>query len=148
GADVPFGSVTSITISLGGDVSLALQPDGPNFSGNNSHTVTVTSTDVVGYLLYAHSTGSSDMVNGSNIIPASSNTVAGSLAVDSWGYNTTGSTTNFLGMKTTSALLKDANGPYKNGDGTAVTYGALASASKAAGSYLTSVTYTVVAKNQ
>src|SRR5688500_16678293 len=60
GADVPFGSVTSLTISLGGDVSLALLPDGPDYSGTGSHTVTVTSTDVVGYLLYAHSTGSTN----------------------------------------------------------------------------------------
>jgi hypothetical protein len=148
GADVPFGSTTSLTISLGGNVSLSMLPDGPNFKGTGSHTVTVTSTDVVGYLLYAHGTGSTDMVNGGATIPASSNTVAGPLDVNSWGYNTTGSTINFLGMTTTSSLLKDAAGPYKNGDDTTVTYGALAGASKEAGSYATAVTYTAVAKNE
>lgn len=148
GTDVPFGSATSLTISLGGDVSLPLQPDGPHFSGSGSHMVTVTSTDVVGYLLYAHSTDSTDMVNGSTTIPTSNNTVAGPLVADSWGYNTTSSTTNFLGMTLAPVLLKDAAGPYKSGDNTIVTYGALTGASKEAGSYTTSVTYTAVAKNQ
>jgi hypothetical protein len=148
GADVPFGSSTSLAISLGGNVSLSLLPDSSNFSGTGSHTITVTSTDVVGYLLYAHSTGSTNMVNGGVTIPVSSNTSAGPLAVNSWGYNTNGSTTNFLGMKTTSELIKDAAGPYKGGDTTTVTYGALTSATKEAGSYATAVTYTAVAKNE
>ncbi|HUS26084.1 MAG TPA: hypothetical protein VMY99_01930 [Nevskiaceae bacterium] len=148
GADVPFGSLTSLSIALGGNVSLSLTPDGSNYRGSGSHTVTVTSTDVVGYVLYAHTTGSTDMVNGSATIPASSNSVAGALSVNTWGYNTTGSTTNFLGMPSTSVELKDADGPYKNGDDTTVTYGALASGSKEAGSYTVAITYTAVAKNQ
>jgi hypothetical protein len=148
GADVPFGSATSLTISLGGNVGLSLLPDGATFRGTGSHTVTVTSTDVVGYLLYVHGTGTTTMVNGAATIPASSNTSAGPLAVNSWGYNTTGSTTQFLGMTLTSALTKDAEGPYKSGDDTTVTYGALAGASKEAGSYAASVTYTAVAKNE
>jgi hypothetical protein len=72
----------------------------------------------------------------------------GPLAVGSWGYNTTGSTTDFLGMNATSVLLKDANGPFKNGDPVTVTYGALAPATQAAGNYSVAVTYTAVAKNQ
>lgn len=148
GADVPFGSMTSISINLGGDVALNLAPDGGNFSGTGSHVVTVTSTDVVGYYLYAHTTGSTDMVNGSATIPASSNSSPAPLSVGSWGYNTSGSTTNFLGMNATSVLLKDANGPYKSGDPTTVTYGALTSGTQAAGNYSVAMTYTAVAKNQ
>lgn len=148
GADVPFGSATSISINLGGDVALSLAPSGGNFSGTASHTVTVTSTDVVGYYLYAHTTGGSDMISGSDSIPASGNTSAGPLSVGTWGFNTTGSTSDFLGMGTTSALIKDATGPFKNGDSTAVTYGALVSNTQPAGNYSVAVTYTAVAKNQ
>lgn len=148
GADVPFGSATSLSISLGGNVALNLTLSGSNFSGNGSHVVTVTSTDVVGYYLYAHTTNSSDLANGSAVIAASSNSSAGPLAVGTWGYNTTGDTTNFLGMGTTSSLLKDATGPFKNGDATTVTYGALAPATQPAGNYSVAVTYTAVAKGQ
>src|SRR5690349_12793117 len=79
GANVPFGSMTSISINLGDDVALTLAPSGGNFSGSNSHTVTVTSTDVVGYYLYAHATGSTNMTSGSATIPASSNSSANPL---------------------------------------------------------------------
>lgn len=148
GADVPFGSATSLSISLGGNVNISLASSGANFSGTGSHTVTVTSTDVVGYMLYAHTTGSSSMVNGSATIPASSNSSAAALSVGTWGYNTAGSTTNFLGMNSTGVLLKDASGPFKSGDPTTVTYGALTSGTQEAGNYSVAVTYTAVAKNQ
>jgi hypothetical protein len=148
GADVPFGSATSISIDLGGDVQLALAPDGDNFSGTQSHVVTVTSTDVVGYYLYAHTNGGTSMTNGGASIPASSNSSASPLAVGSWGYNLSGSATNFLGLGGTSTLLVDANGPYKNGNPTTVTYGALVGPTQEAGTYSVAVTYTAVAKNQ
>ena len=148
GADVPFGSMTSISINLGGDVALSLAPSGANFSGNNSHIVTVTSTDVVGYYLYAHTTGGTAMANGSATIPASSNSSDAPLSVGSWGYNTTNSTSNFSGMNATSVLLKDATGPYKSGDPTTITYGALVSGTQEAGTCSVGVTYTAVAKNQ
>jgi hypothetical protein len=148
GADVPFGSATSISINLGGDVPISLSPNGGNFSGTGSHVVTVTSTDVVGYYLYAHTTGTTDMTNGSATIPASTNITETTLGVGSWGYNTSGSTTNFLGMNATNVLLKDASGPFKSGDPTTVTYGALTNNTQAAGNYSVAVTYTAVAKNQ
>lgn len=148
GADVPFGSSTSLAINLGSNVAIGLSPDGSNFSGTGSHTVTVTSTDVVGYQLYVHTTGSTDMANGSATIAASSNSSAAPLSVGTWGYNTTGSTSDFLGMTATSMLLKDANGPFKNGDPTTVTYGALTSATQEAGEYSVAVTYTAVPKDQ
>jgi hypothetical protein len=147
GADVPFGSLTSISIALGGNVSIPLSPSGATFVGSASHTVTVTSLDVVGYMLYAHPTTSTNMTNGSATIPVSGNSSAGALSTGTWGYNTDGSTTDFLGMPLAGALLKDAAGPFKNGDPTSVTYGAVASNTQAAGNYSVDITYTVVAKN-
>ncbi len=147
GADVPFGGPTSLSIALGGNVSVSLSPSGSNFVGSGSHTITVTSTDVVGYNLYIYGSGSTAMSNGTDTIPASSNTSAGSLAVNTWGYNTDGST-NYLGITTSPALLKAASGPYKNGDNTTVTYGVLTDITKSAGAYTTNVTYTAVAMNE
>ncbi len=150
GANVPFGSATSLAIALGGDVSISLNPSGANFTGTGSHMVTITSTDVVGYYLYAHTTGSNGMSisGGSATIPASANATAAPLTVGTWGYNTTGSSTNFLGMLSTSSLLKDASGPFTSGDPTTVTYGVLVPGTQEAGNYSVAVTYTVVAKNQ
>jgi len=149
GANVPFGSSTSLSIALGGNVGITMTPDGSNnFSGTGSHTVTITSTDVVGYQLYVHTTGSTNMSSGSATIPASSNSTAAALALNTWGYNTTGSTTNFLGMLATNTLIKDATGPFTSGDPTTITYGAYAASTQPAGTYSVAVTYTAVAKNQ
>lgn len=145
GEDVPFGADTSLSIALGGNVSINLTPNGPNFTGTGSHTLTVTTTDVVGYRLYAYSPGSNVMTNGSETIPASSNSSPAALGINSWGYNTNASS-NFVGMLTTPALIKEANGPYKNGDNTTVTYSAITDITKGAGAYTVGVVYTVVAK--
>lgn len=147
GANVPFGSLTSISIALGGDVSIGLSANGSTFSGSGANTVTVTSTDVVGYMLYARPTSSTSMSDGSATITASNNATETALSTGTWGYNTSGSTTTFLGMTSGGALLKDATGPFKSGDTTTVTYGALVSASQEAGTYTIPMTYTVVAKN-
>jgi len=145
GAHVPFGVVTSLTISLGSNVSLTLSPSGSTFVGSGSHTISVTSTDVVGYSLYVYSSsGSTNMTNGTDTIPASSNGSAAPLATNTWGYNTDGSS-NYLGMTTHPVLLKTATGPYESGDNTTVTYGVLTDITKSAGSYTTSVTYTAIA---
>ena len=146
GAQVPFGSVTSLTIALGGDVTLNLTPSGGGFVGAGSHTLTVTSTDVVGYNLYIYSPGGTAMTSGTDTIPASGNTSAGPLATNTWGYNTDGST-NYLGMTTHPVLLKNAIGPYESGDNTTVSYGVLTDVTKNEGSYAVSVTYTAVALN-
>ena len=147
GADVPFGSITSLSINLGGNVSLNLAPDSGNLRGTGSHTITVTSTDVVGYQLFVRSTGSTNLTSGSSTIPASVNSTPGALATGSWGFNTDAST-DFVGMTTTPYLIKDTTGPSKNGDSTTVTYSAYTSSTQPAGTYTTSVTYTAVAENQ
>jgi len=146
GAQVPFGSLTSLTIALSGNVTLNLTPSGPNFVGQGSHTLTVTSTDVVGYSLYIYSPGSTTMTSGFDTIPTSGNTSASPLSVNTWGYNIDGST-NYLGMTTTPTPLKTATGPYESGDTTTVTYGVLTGASKSEGTYTVSVVYTAVALN-
>jgi len=145
GAHVLFGSVTSLAISLGSNPSLNLTPSGSNFVGSGSHTITVTSTDVVGYSLYIYGAGSTAMSGNGSTIPASSNGSAAPLAVNTWGYNTDGSS-NYLGLTTTPTLFKTATGPYESGDNTTVTYGVLTNITKPAGSYSAAVTYTAVAK--
>jgi len=147
GAQVPFGSVTSLAIALGGDVNLSLTPSGSNFVGSGSHTITVTSTDVVGYNLYIYAPGGTNMTSGSSTIAASANTTAGALATNTWGYNTDGSS-NYVGITTTPKLFKSGAGPFESGDNTTVTYGVLTDASKDDGSYTVHVTYTAVAMNE
>lgn len=147
GADVPFGSGTSLTVALGGNPTLNLALNGGNFEGTGAHTLTVTTTDVVGYRLYVYAT-STDMTNGADTIAASGNGSPATLSTNTWGYNTTGSTTDFAGMTTTPVMFKDADGPYKNGDDTTVTYGVKVSQTKGAGDYTSSVVYTAVAKSQ
>lgn len=146
GADVPFGSMTSISITTDGNVGIVASPSGSDFSGQGSHTITVTSTDVVGYELYTKSPSGTSMTNGIDTIPTSSNTSLAALAMNTWGYNTN-SSSNYVGIDSTDTLIKDVTGPYKNGDDTTVTYGVLANTSKSSGAYSVGVTYTAVAKS-
>ncbi len=147
GEDVPFGSETSIAISLSNNTGLMLELTGQSFSGTGTHTVTVASTDVVGYKLYVNATSATSMSNGSDTVAASDNSNAAPLAVNSWGYNTTGSSSNFKGITLSQALIKDADGPYKSGDDTTVTYGAVIDRVKSSGVYTVDVTYTAVGES-
>jgi hypothetical protein len=147
GADVPFGSLTSLSINFSGSVGMILTSSGGNLSGTGSQVITITSTDVVGYSLYVHSPTTTAMTSGSNTIPASSNTTAGPLSVGTWGYNASGSTTNFIGLTTAPVLVRDRSGPFKNGDPTTVTYGTLVPTNKQSGTYLVDITYTAVGKS-
>ena len=144
GANVPFGSLTSITISLGSNVNISMTPSGGTFVGSGSHTINVTSNDVVGYSLYIYDAGGTNMVNGASTIPASSNGTPAALATNTWGYNIDGSS-NYLGLTSRPVLLKTATGPYKSGDSTTVTYGVLTDLTKSNGNYTNTVTYTAVA---
>jgi hypothetical protein len=121
-----------------------LTPSGSFFVGSGSHTITVTSTDVVGYSLYIYGASGTSLTNGSDTIPASSNTTPGALAVNTWGYNTD-SSTNYVGLTSAPTLFKTATGPYESGDSTTVTYGVKTDLTKASGTYTATVTYTAVA---
>lgn len=144
GENVPFGDETSLSISLSAEADVPLAPSGGTFSGTDTHTVTVTSSDVVGYDLYVNTTAGTAMSNGIDTIPASANVTLAALATNSWGYNTTGSTSNFRGMAATQTLIHSASGPYTGGDDTDVTYGAKIDITKSAGTYSVDVTYTAV----
>jgi len=147
GAPVSYGDLTSISIAVSGNPSIVTTLSGGIFSGSATHTVTVTSTDVVGYQLFVSGTSSTSMDNGAYSLAASSNTSAAPLATNSWGYNTTGSTTHFIGMTMSQVLLKNASGPFGSGDDTAVTYGAALDTNQASGTYSIGVTYTAAGES-
>ncbi|MEI6480804.1 MAG: hypothetical protein WCO19_00720 [Candidatus Saccharibacteria bacterium] len=142
GADVPYGSQTSLSIATGGNVSIQITPDDNAVLGTGTNLVTVTSTDVVGYSLYIRSLTSSNMTNGPAVLPASGNAVPGALSANTWGYNSNLSPTNFVGMTTANVLVKSGTGPFTAGDPTTFTYGVKIDNEKPAGNYVTSVVYT------
>ena len=147
GANVPYGGETSLTIATNGNVAIAVTPSdsGPLATANG--TVTVTSTDVVGYKLYIRALTSTNLTNGANTIAASANVTPAALAVNTWGYNIDAST-NFAGITLLDVLIRNRTGPYSAGDITTVTYGVKVDNSKASGSYATTVIYTAVPQTQ
>jgi hypothetical protein len=144
GANVPFGSSTNIAVSLSGNVKFNLTPSGSNFTGSSSSTITVTTDDVYGYYLYTYCNGNSSLVNGSYSIPASANTTEGTLASDTWGYNTDGSG-NYIGFTTAPVVIATDTGPYISGNATTVTYGVLTTDATPNGNYTAAVTFTAAA---
>jgi hypothetical protein len=142
-ANVPYGSQTQLSIATSGNVAISITPNSSGVLGTSAGTVTVTSSDVSGYSLYARANGSSSMANGAAVLGASSNVSPATLAVNTWGYNTDG-TTNFLGLTTSDSLLKTTSTPATAGDATTVTYGVNVDNSKPAGSYSSDVLYTAV----
>lgn len=141
--NVPYGSETRLTIATDGNTTIQLSPSETGTLGTDTSTVTVTSTDVVGYKLYVRSNTTTDMVNGPATIPASSNMSPGSLATNTWGYNNNASA-NFLGMTLLDSLIATRPGPYTSGDITTFTYGVSIDNAKPAGNYTTEIIYTAV----
>lgn len=148
GANVPYGSTTSLTIGTSGNVSIPITPTDSGTLGTASNNVTVTSTDVVGYQLFIRADSSTDMTNGAAILPASANGTPAALASDTWGYNTSGSGTNFTGITSSDVMIKNATGPFGTGDVTTVTYGVKVDNAKPAGNYTTTVVYTAAPQTQ
>lgn len=142
-ANVPYGGQTELTISTSGAVALAVTPSDPSVTTAASGTVTVVSTDVVGYKLYVRSATSTDMTNGGAVIPSSGNGSPAPLAANTWGYNLDGSS-DYVGMTLGDVLIRSATQPYTSGDVTTVTYGVRLNFAKPAGSYSTSIIYTAV----
>lgn len=146
GEDVPFGGYTSIDLSVGSNVNVNLTPaGGGTFTGQGSHTTTVTSSDVVGHYLYVYAP-TTDLSNGSDTIAASGNSSPAALSTNTWGYNTSGSTTNYVGMTSSPVEIEDFVGPDTVGHDTDVYYGVYVDITKPADSYTTTVYYTVAAK--
>jgi hypothetical protein len=144
GANVPFGGQTSLAISTSGNVTTPVtSPSDSGTLSSSTGTVTVVSSDVVGYMLYARVLTSTNMSNGVNTIPASANGTLAPLATNTWGYNTNG-TTNFLGMGLTDSLIHSLSGPSTAGDTTSVTYGAKVDNTKKPGNYQATILYTAV----
>lgn len=145
GANVPYGGQTQLTISTSGNVAINLAPSDSGTTASASGTVTVISTDVVGYKLYVRSLTTTNMVNpiGGATIPASANGSPAALAVNTWGYNLTGNS-SYTGMTLSDVLIRSATQPYTSGDVTTVTYGARVDNSKRSGSYSNAVVYTAV----
>ena len=139
--NVGYGSQTSLSIATDGNVSIQDSPaTGGTLATGTSH-VTVTSTDVVGYKLYVQALSSSSMDNLGTPLPASGNSSPAPLSVDTWGYNTNGSS-NFTGILTSNTLIKSVTGPKPAGDITTFTYGVNIDLAKPAGNYTASILYT------
>jgi hypothetical protein len=102
---VPYGGQTSLTISTSGNIAIPITPASGGVYNSATGTVTVVSTDVVGYQLYIRALTTSNLVSGAHTIPTSANGSPAALAVDTWGYNLDGST-NYVGIATTDTLIK------------------------------------------
>jgi len=141
--DVPYGSATSLTISTDGNTSIHLSPTENGALGTGSSQVSVTSTDIIGYKLYVRSEAGSRMHNGPDYLESSDNIIPDSLTINTWGYNTDGSS-SFVGMPAADTLVRARSGPFSSGDTTTFTYGVFIDNAKPAGNYTTSVVYTAV----
>lgn len=143
-ANIPYGDETSLSLTTSGTVTINLTPSTSGVLSTNTDSVTVTSSDVVGYKLYIRDKDAdTNLINGSFNIPASGNVSPAVLANDTWGYNTDGSS-NFVGITATNTLVKDASGPFTAGDNSTITYGVKATLATAAGQYSDTIQYTVV----
>jgi hypothetical protein len=150
--DSTFGSQSSLSLAFSGgslsdgNVNFALTPSGGNFDGNGNHVVTVTTNDAVGYRLYAYAPTSTNLTFGSYNIAASGNSSPSTLSANTWGFNLTGSTSNFQGMLSTPTEIKVTTEPYTSGDPTTVTYGVKTDITKPAGKYSGNIVYTAAAR--
>lgn len=143
GANVPYGSQTSLSIATNGNVTIPITPTTSGVLATGTSTVTVTSTDVMGYKLYLRALTNTTMNNLGALLPASANGSPAALAINTWGYNTDASS-NFTGPTLTDALIRSITVPASTGDITSVTYGMNLDFAKPAGKYVATVIYTAV----
>jgi len=141
--NVPYGSQTELSIATDGNVSVPITPMTNGVLATGDSTVTVTSTDVVGYKLYIRALASTDMDNLGTPLPASANGSPAPLATDTWGYNTDAGT-DFVGITLSDVLIRSRTTPVSSGENTVVTYGIKLDLAKPAGNYVASVVYTAV----
>jgi len=143
GANVPYGSQTSLSIATSGNVSIPITPTTSGVLATGTSIVTVTSTDVMGYKLYIRALTNTNMNNLGSLLPASGNGAAAALATNTWGYNTDASS-NFVGLTLVDTLIRSITVPASGGDATTLTYGMKLDLAKPAGNYMATVIYTAV----
>lgn len=150
GGNIPYGSETMLTIATNGDVTIPVQSGVLSTTQLNPTTITVTTTDQHGYILYIRSLSSTSMSNAGNNITASANVSPGALADNTWGYTTNaGDLNNFTGITATDASIKSASsGPYyPTGNATDVFFGIKVASDRPAGNYTSNVVFTAVAQS-
>ena len=169
-ASTTVSSNVAAAISLlttSGTVNVNVVPTGPGAQTIASDTVTVSTSDTSGYTLnLAETGGSSNLVSGSDTIPASSGSQGTPVAMsaNTWGYRvdslggfgagptSSQSSTAISGSIKFAAVpatgspntIKTTSGTATN-DTTTVWYGVAANTSQATGTYTNSVTYTATA---
>jgi len=143
GANVSYGSQTSLSIATNGNKSIPITPTVSGVMATGTSVVTVTSTDVKGYKLYIRALSNTNMNNLGALLPASANGSPAALATNTWGYNTDASS-NFAGISLSDALIRSITVPASSGDITNVTYGIKLDMSKPAGNYVANIVYTAV----
>jgi hypothetical protein len=168
-ASTTISSVIAPVISLfttSGTVNVNVTPTGSGAQTIASDTVTVSTNDSSGYTLQLAETGaSSDLVSGSDSIPASAGSQGSPIAmvVNTWGYRvdgvggfgagpTSGQSSAAIGSIKFAAIpataspntLKTTSGTASS-DTTTVWYGVAANTSQPSGTYTNSVTYTATA---
>lgn len=142
-ANVPYGDQTSLSIATNGNVSIPIMPVSGGTLATGTSTVTVTSTDVVGYKLYVRALTNTNLNNLGALLPASANGAPAPLTTNTWGYNTD-ATANFVGMGLVDTLIRTMTVPASAGDITTLTYGINVDLAKPAGNYISTVIYTAV----
>lgn len=143
GANVPYGSLTALSIATSGNISIPITPMSGGSLATGSSIVTVTSTDVKGFKLYVRALSNTNMNNLGALLPASANGSPAALATNTWGYNTD-ATNNFVGLTLTDVLIHSITIPASGGDATTVTYGMKLDLAEPAGNYVATVIYTAV----
>ncbi len=176
-APVAVGAATSNTIissdisgviglfTTSGTINVDVAPSGAGAQTIASDTVTVSTNNAAGYTLkLAEAGASTDLVSGSDTIPASSGTQASPVvaAVNTWGYRvdglggfgagpTTSASNQAIGSRTFAAVpataspntLKTTSAPATN-DVTTIWYQVSADTSTPPGTYTNTVVYTAV----
>lgn len=142
-ANVPYGNQTSLSIATNGNINIPITPTIAGVLATGTSTITVTSTDVMGYQLYIRALDNTNMNNLGSLLPASANVSPASLTVNTWGYNTDAST-NFTGITLNDVLIHSITTPASTGDITNITYGVKLDMAKPAGKYTANIVYTAV----
>jgi len=145
--NVPYGSATSISLTTSGTVALLATPGGATVT--NTDTVTVTTSDVDGYILNLkdNDTNLNLVKVGDTIVPTSGTfAVPAAIDSDSWGYRiSTFAPDTYAGITSSAGAgdnIRTRTGPYTSGDQTIVTYAVKVSATKTSGLYTDTVLYT------